>query len=201
MGTEANDNMGERGGDEAEGVEARPESPLAVIGSEADLDKLVVRVGDGVEVAEASQLGASRYVMSAFIAVGLAAAYVFGRTVEALWVKLAMTQSIIDSAPWLNYFGEQSRDSLSMVIGGIIALGVFLYVYRRRDIRAWVNESASELSKVTWPKKDEVISGTVVVMVASLIAMLYLTVLDQFWNFVTDKVYNPVKENVANKPS
>jgi preprotein translocase subunit SecE len=46
-----------------------------------------------------------------------------------------------------------------------------------------------ELAKVTWPNKKEVTSGTVVVVVASIIATIYLTLLDRFWGFVTDLVY------------
>ena len=52
-----------------------------------------------------------------------------------------------------------------------------------------VNEAAVELAKVTWPNKKEVTNATVVVVIASLIAVVYLALLDRFWGFVTDLVY------------
>ena len=73
--------------------------------------------------------------------------------------------------------------------GGLIAAGILVYVYRRQDIRTWVHEAATELAKVTWPNKKEVTNGTVVVVVASIIATIYLALLDRFWGFVTDLVY------------
>ena len=154
-------------------------------------DKLVVRVGE--EVGEAGsgslQLGSTRYVLAAFFAAGITAAYVFGRTVYAAWSKLAYAQAVVDVAPWVTYSGEDARDTWSMIIGGVLAICVVVYVYRRNDIRTWVNEAAGELAKVAWPSKDEVINGTVVVVVASLVATFYLTLLDRFWGFVTDLVY------------
>jgi preprotein translocase subunit SecE len=42
---------------------------------------------------------------------------------------------------------------------------------------------------VTWPDKDTVTNGTIVVMVAGLIATLYVTVLDRFWGYLTNMIY------------
>lgn len=84
---------------------------------------------------------------------------------------------------------EDQRDTWGHVVGGLIAIGALVYVYRRQDIRAWVNEAAAEMAKVTWPDKKEVTNGTIVVVVASLVATIYLALLDRFWGFVTNLVY------------
>lgn len=166
-----------------EQVEARVE------GDEGE-EKLVVRVGEDVAAGiTPTQLGATRYVMAGFFTAGIAVAYVFGRIVSAIWSKLASSQSVVDHAGWLIYVGEEGRGTWGTLIGGLVAVGVFAYVYRRQDIRTWVNEAAVELAKVTWPNKKEVTNGTVVVVVASIIATIYLMLLDRFWGFVTDLVY------------
>ncbi|HNS96522.1 MAG TPA: preprotein translocase subunit SecE [Polyangiaceae bacterium] len=153
-------------------------------------EKLVVRVGEDVaQGLSPTQLGATRYVMSGFFAVGIALAYVFGRSVSSVWTKLASTQSVVDKVGWITYVGEDARDTWGMVVGGLAAIAAFIYVRRREDTRAWVDEAAAELAKVTWPNKKEVTTGTVVVVVASIIATVYFMLLDRFWGFVTDLVY------------
>ncbi|PKN49254.1 MAG: preprotein translocase subunit SecE [Deltaproteobacteria bacterium HGW-Deltaproteobacteria-20] len=192
MGRVDSDKQSERD-DEAEAPSDSSDSDREQVDAQVDAegdDKLVVRVGE--EVAQGvspTQLGATRYVMAGFFTAGIAVAYVFGRIVSTIWSKLASTQSIVDQAGWLTYVGEEGRDTWGTLVGGLVAVGVFIYVYRREDIRTWVNEAAMELAKVTWPNKKEVTSGTVVVVVASIIATIYLTLLDRFWGFVTDLVY------------
>jgi preprotein translocase subunit SecE len=49
--------------------------------------------------------------------------------------------------------------------------------------KAWrfVNESVAELRKVEWPGQNQVVQGTVVVLVACLIVGVYLWLNDQVW--------------------
>lgn len=152
--------------------------------------KEVVRVGEDVGAGiTPTQLGATRYVMAGFFTAGIATAYVIGRIVATIWHKLAETQSIVDRAGWLTYVGDEGRETWGTLAGGLIAVGILAYVYRRQDIRTWVNEAAAELAKVSWPNKKEVTNGTVVVVVASIVATIYFALLDRFWGFVTDLVY------------
>ena len=61
--------------------------------------------------------------------------------------------------------------------------------YRKESVRTWANEVAAELSKVTWPTREAVLNGTVVVVVASALATVYVAVLDKIWGFLTTLVY------------
>jgi len=176
--------------DQPEEVEAQVDAEEGDGGGDDDEPKQVVRVGEDVDKGlSPTQLGATRYVMAGFFTAGIAVAYVIGRIVAAIWSKLASTQAIVNEAGWLTYVGEEGRDTWGTIAGGLIAVGVAAYVYRRDDIRTWVQEAAAELAKVTWPNKKEVTNGTVVVVVASIIATIYLALLDRFWGFVTDLVY------------
>jgi preprotein translocase SecE subunit len=54
--------------------------------------------------------------------------------------------------------------------------------------RNFVFESWAELKKVEWPTQNQVIQGTVVVLVACTIAGTYLWLLDQLWKQVVQKL-------------
>jgi preprotein translocase SecE subunit len=58
-------------------------------------------------------------------------------------------------------------------------------VERRRN---FIFESWAELKKVEWPNQNQVIQGTVVVLVACTIAGIYLWLNDQLWKEVVQKL-------------
>ena len=53
----------------------------------------------------------------------------------------------------------------------------------------FIREVRQELAKVTWPTREAVLNGTLVVVVASALATVYVTVLDRIWSFLTTLVY------------
>jgi preprotein translocase subunit SecE len=52
----------------------------------------------------------------------------------------------------------------------------------------FIQESWAELKKVEWPGQNQVIQGTVVVLVACLIVGVYLWLNDQLWKEFVQKV-------------
>lgn len=58
---------------------------------------------------------------------------------------------------------------------------------RRRS--NFVAESWAELKKVEWPGQNQVIQGTVVVLVACAVVGVYLYINDQIWKQVVSKVF------------
>jgi preprotein translocase subunit SecE len=52
----------------------------------------------------------------------------------------------------------------------------------------FIQESWAELKKVEWPRQNQVIQGTVVVIVACIIVGVYLWLNDQLWKEVVQKV-------------
>jgi len=157
---------------------------------EATGDKEIVRVGDDVQQGEvASELGTARFVIAGYFAGAIALGYILGNMLTAGWTRLAEMQWAVDRAPWITQVGEDGRSTWATIVGGMIAIGITIYLYRRQDIRNWLNDAAAELAKVTWPTKKEVTNGTIVVIVASVIATVYIALLDRFWGFLTDLVY------------
>ena len=54
--------------------------------------------------------------------------------------------------------------------------------------RRFVFESWAELQKVEWPKQNQLIQGTVVVLVACVIVGVFLYLNDEIWKTVVQKV-------------
>jgi preprotein translocase subunit SecE len=54
--------------------------------------------------------------------------------------------------------------------------------------KRFVSESWAELKKVEWPTQNQVIQGTVVVLVACLIAGVFLWLNDQLWKEVVQRL-------------
>lgn len=58
---------------------------------------------------------------------------------------------------------------------------------RRRS--NFFTEAWAELKKVEWPNQNQVIQGTVVVLIACLVVGAYLYVNDEIWKRVVSKVF------------
>ena len=139
--------------------------------------------------AEAAALGAARYVHAAFFGAGILAAYLAGKLVLSGWNMLADWPEAVRQVPQLIQYGEEERGTLSLVIGAVIGAAVVIRSYRKESVRKWAGEVATELSRVTWPNKETVTNGTMVVLVASLVATVYVALLDRFWGYLTNLVY------------
>jgi preprotein translocase subunit SecE len=157
---------------------------------EEDSEETKSTTEDEEGVSAASVLGSARYVMAGFFIAGIVAAFIVGRLLNTIWGAFVEALWFQKSMGFLARIGEETRGEYCTVIGGVIALILAVYAYRRPDIRQWTDEVASELSKVTWPDKAEVTNSTIIVIVTSGIATIYLALLDRFWGFVTNLVYN-----------
>jgi preprotein translocase subunit SecE len=142
---------------------------------------------DGEEVA--STLGSERYVHAAFFVAGILAAFIASKTLVLAWNSLAAWPTAVRAVPALVSLSEEQRDSYALVAGAVIGTLTVVQSYRKEHVRTWAGEVASELSKVTWPTREAVLNGTVVVVVASALATVYVTILDRIWSFLTTLVY------------
>jgi preprotein translocase subunit SecE len=141
------------------------------------------------EGTQPAQLGATKYVHAAFFAAGILGAYLSGKILYTLWNFLAEWPTATRAAPMLLRYAEDERETFAMIAGAVIGVIGVIQTYRREHIRRWANEVAMELSKVTWPAKEIVTNGTIVVVVASAIATIYIALLDRLWAFLTNLVY------------
>ncbi len=138
----------------------------------------------------AEQLGASaRYVHAAFFVAGILTAFISSKLIALAWGSLADWPAATRAVPLLLRFAEDERGSYALGLGALVGILAVVQVYRKEHVRRWADEVALELTKVTWPNREAVTNGTVVVIVASAIATVYVALLDRFWGFLTHLVY------------
>jgi len=137
----------------------------------------------------AAQLGTDRYVLAGFFAAGMLGAYVVGRAIQSAWISASNKDWFSQRFPALAAVSDDDKGMYGIIIGGLVALVVVYRTYQKPDVRTWADEVAAELQKVVWPSRKEVQSSTFIVIVASIVATLYLTLLDRLWAFVTNIVY------------
>jgi len=126
-----------------------------------------------------AQLGYKRYVFAGYFAGGIGVAFLVSKFIELVWTRLGL---------WKPQFGEPNGNiyvPLSAIIGTLVAV----YYYRNARTRELAEEVASELSKVTWPSKQEVMNSTAVVIVATVFSTVFFALMDRFWGFLTNLVY------------
>jgi len=128
-------------------------------------------------------------VHAAFFAGGILVAYLSGKILAGVWNRLAEWPTAVRTVPQLLRYGEDERATFTMVAGAVIGLIAVIQTYRRARVRQFADEVAVELSKVTWPDKEAVTNGTVIVVVATAVATVYIALLDRFWAFVTALIY------------
>lgn len=156
------------------------------------IDVLADGVGEpsNVEVGtQPAQLGAGRYVHAAFFALATLSGYLSDRLFTSLWNWLAEWPFAVQHVPQLLRLSEDERGSVGSLVGVAVGLGTLFYFYKKPAIRLWAEEVAGELTKVTWPDRETVTNGTVIVIVASLVATVYVTLLDRLWGFATRLIY------------
>ena len=136
-----------------------------------------------------ANLGATKYVHAAFFVVGITTAFISGRVLAGIWNALAAWPPAVHAVPQLLLYGEDERPSFTIVVGIVIGAVVVAQMFRKPSVRTWSDDVAAELSKVVWPSRETVTNGTIVVVVASALATVYVGLLDRLWAFVTLKIY------------
>ncbi len=68
-----------------------------------------------------------------------------------------------------------------MPAAAIVGTLVAYYYYRDEKTRTLAEEVASELGKVSWPSRDEVVNSTFVVIVTTFVATIFFALMNRFW--------------------
>lgn len=124
-------------------------------------------------------LGYRRYVYAAYMAGALLTAFLAAKIGHAAWYRLGQ---------WKPVLGEP-QDEILFPVAGLVGVLVSLYYWRKPEARQYADEVAIELSKVSWPSREEVTSSTTVVVLTTIFATVFFALMDRFWGFLTDKIY------------
>lgn len=76
----------------------------------------------------------------------------------------------------------------SDIAGIVTGVGLFIGLVRSSKADAFFSEAYAELTKVTWPKKNETVLSTGVVSVMVAVATLCVLFFDTIWNWVADRI-------------
>ena len=140
------------------------------------------KADDAAREAAASplQLGYTRFVYAAYMGGAMLVAFLVAKAGHLAWYR---------AGQWKPELGEP-HDELVYLVASVIGIAVALYYWRKPTSRQYANEVAEELSKVTWPSRKEVTNSTAVVLFYTLFATVFFALMDQFWKYVTDKIYS-----------
>ena len=117
-------------------------------------------------------IGLNRYVHFAFFLAGFIVTYILKKVLEGIWDRLL-----------------PSNDFAVLAIAIVLASGATYYAWKHPRVNMLAKEIATELSKVTWPTRNETSAFTVTVIVTSVIAATILGLYDMFWTALTGLVY------------
>lgn len=92
---------------------------------------------------------------------------------------------------WVTITGS-NRSGSGFFIGVVAVLIAAIATYiawRNEQAFGFLNEVATELSKVSWPSRKETQAATVIVIVTVFIASAYLKLCDAVWSWFTGLIY------------
>ncbi len=173
----------EKAKDEAadhEAEEAGPSPSPEAARAKADSSSDEAPEHAGADDAHPMQLGYKRYVYAAYLAGAVLVGFLSAKLGHVVWYRLGQ---------WKPELGEP-QDELLFPVAGLIGVATALYYWRKPDSRQYADEVAEELSKVTWPTRKEVTNSTTVVVLTTIFATVFFALMDQFWKYVTDKIYS-----------
>jgi preprotein translocase subunit SecE len=127
---------------------------------------------DNTNAPVAASLGIERWVQTSFIFGAALLFMLLGQLVRAVW----------------DLFAEPDP-KLIAPIAGIVAVVVSVMLYKAPKVHKFSFEVATELSKVSWPDRQETWKQTVVVITVSVIAAIILGLFDAIWLAITYLVY------------
>lgn len=130
------------------------------------------RDDDQEESAEARTLGLERWVQFAFVVTALITFFLTDKLITFVW----------------SFFAEP-RSAIVTGAAAIVGLLTGFGLYRHPRVKTMADEVAGELSKVSWPSRQETWRNTLVTIITSIIAAVYLGLFDTLWSTFTDLIY------------
>jgi len=118
-----------------------------------------------------------RFVVIGVISLAIIIALVVAHGLEWIWVQFGLDD------PFL--LGTRDLPLSTLIAYGVTLIAVVVLL-RHKATMELANEVVDELTKVTWPTREETGNATIVVIVAVLISAGYLGAFDAVWLALTD---------------
>jgi preprotein translocase subunit SecE len=117
-------------------------------------------------------LGLARWVQYVFVVIAAFLFWFLDKMTLIVWAMLAEPITGVASAA-------------SALVAGVTAYRL----YKHETTHRVITEIVAELSKVTWPSRDETYWSSVVVIVTSIIMAVIVGSFDFVWSAITDLLY------------
>ena len=78
----------------------------------------------------------------------------------------------------------RSLDKILLVSTVVVGIALFLGLSKSSLANNFMNETVTEVTKVTWPDRDETLKATVAVLIAVTIAGVLLWAVDNLWIYL-----------------
>ena len=107
------------------------------------------------------------------------------------WLKWLVVVAVVAGGIFGNWYYQDQ--SLLLRVGGLIVLGslaLFVATQTQKGSTAWalIKDSRSEIRRVVWPTRDEVLQTTMIVLVLVLVFALILWLLDSGLSLLVSSV-------------
>jgi preprotein translocase subunit SecE len=122
--------------------------------------------------------GTHRYVLFAYLALGLIAWITISKVIAGLVFVAGLPDPSLVGA-----------FTVSSLIGLLSGVGLTAFLARHPKVNAFSGDVFGELNKVTWPSRKETQSATVVVIVTTIVLAVLLGFMDLVWAKLTGLIY------------
>lgn len=87
-----------------------------------------------------------------------------------------------------SYFGKPNE--LVVGLGSVVlaSIGTFI-AWKNETVFGLANEVTTELRKVTWPDRKDLLNSTVIVIITTIVSALLLGFFDAIWSSATKMIY------------
>lgn len=116
---------------------------------------------------------------------------VVGILLLAILVGVAISHGLMWTwvqAGWDDFPILTREITLTRLISFVLAAGAAIFAIANKTVFTLANEVVDELSKVSWPTRDETTHATVVVIVTVVICSIYLGLFDSIWMWISNWV-------------
>ena len=116
-----------------------------------------------------------RYVMLSFVAISVLMWASVGAALNSAFTQFGLHDAVV--------FGLVSTTGLVSIAVGLLS---FFLLIRNEEALRFTDEVVRELSRVTWPSKEETTRSTTVVIVTAVFVAGVLGIYDLVWKNVAD---------------
>ncbi|MCB9637415.1 MAG: preprotein translocase subunit SecE [Myxococcales bacterium] len=123
-----------------------------------------------------------RWVVLAFLGLGLLAAWVLGEAFKSLFYYSRQYG-------FRDYVLLTESFTLANLLGLIVAVLLALRFWYNEEVNKAAHEVVDEMYRVTWPTGKDTQTSTIVVIVTTVIFSFFLWFFDQLWSWATTFIY------------